>query len=375
MAGIYIHIPFCKSKCSYCNFYSKTNKQAINQFVPSLLTEMEQRKNYLNNATINTIYFGGGTPTLLSAIQYKSIFKKIKELFIVEANAEITIEANPDDLNATFLSELYQLGINRLSIGVQSFNDNDLMGINRRHNAEKALKSITNAQEAGFDNISIDLMYGLPNQTIEGWIKNLQIATQLPIQHLSIYGLSYEIGTPFWNKLQQGKIVSISDEIMNQMYKTAIEECQKNDFFQYEISNFAKKGFHSKHNSAYWNTTPYLGLGPSAHSFNGHSRQWNIASLTQYQDALQNNQPYFEKEILTEKDKMNEFIMLSLRKNEGIDLKQVENLFGLTIKEYIEKSSKKHLKNGYLSFFNHSIALTLEGIFISNQIIADLMLD
>ncbi len=375
MAGIYIHIPFCKSKCSYCNFYSATKQNFIEDFIPLLIKEIEGRKNYLKGEKVETIYFGGGTPSVLSIEQLNIILKKIKDLFIIDSNPEITLEANPDDLDSTFLSDLYKLRINRLSIGIQSFNDNELIKINRRHTSQKALEVISIAKQIGFNNISIDLIYGLPNQTVKEWIENVKIATQLPIQHLSIYGLSYEPHTPLWFQLQKGKVTATSDEEMNEMYRIVIEECTKNKLFQYEISNFAKSGFHSRHNSSYWNMTPYLGLGPSAHSFNGISRQWNVASLTKYESAINNNKPYFEKEILTEKDKINEFIMLSLRKKEGINLDKTEKLFGLKTKENIIKSSQKHISNSYIIKKENNLSLTFKGILISNQIMADLMLD
>ncbi len=375
MAGIYIHIPFCKSKCSYCNFYSSIQNNSVDEFVPFLINELKLRKDYLIDKQIDTIYFGGGTPSTLSIKHYNIILEKISNLFTILPKTEITIEANPDDLNTTFLSELYKLGINRLSIGVQSFNNYDLIKINRRHTAKKALEVINTAQKVGFKNISIDLIYGLPNQTVEDWLKNIKIATQLPIQHLSIYGLSYELNTPLWQQLQKGKITAISDDEMNEMYRMVIEECNKKEFYQYEISNFAKKGFHSKHNSSYWDMIPYLGLGPSAHSFNGSERQWNIPSITQYQNAINNNQPYFEKEILTKKDKINEFIMLSLRKTEGLSLDQIEREFGLKIKEKVIDSAKKYILNNDLYKKKNRLSLTFQGILISNQIMADLMLD
>ncbi len=375
MAGIYIHIPFCKSKCSYCNFYSSIKSNAIDEFVPLLIMEMNQRKDYLTDKQINTIYFGGGTPSILGAEHYNIILENIYKLYTILPNVEITLEANPDDLNIHILSELYNLGINRLSIGVQSFNNNDLIKINRRHTSEKALETINIAQKVGYKNISIDLIYGLPNQTIEDWEKNIKIATQLPIQHLSIYGLSYELNTPLWRKLQKGNITATSDEEMNEMYRIVVEECYKKKFYQYEISNFAKEGFQSKHNSSYWNMTTYLGLGPSAHSFNGNERQWNVASLTQYKNAINKHQPYFEKERLTQKDKINECIMLSLRKTEGLSLNKIEQKFGLKVKEHIINSANKYIINNNLHQKENKLSLTFQGILISNQIMADLMLD
>lgn len=373
MAGIYIHIPFCKTKCSYCSFYSATKYDAITEFTKSLAQEIKLQKNYLQQ-DISTIYFGGGTPTTLSPQQIEHILTEIRKNFTVKADAEITIEANPDDLSPSYLQGYQHIGINRLSIGVQTFDDTALQNINRRHTAKKALQAIENAEKTGYQNISIDLIYGLPNQTIQQWLQNINIATTLPIQHLSIYGLSYEEGTPLWLKLKKGIIQETDEETINRMYLSVVEKCQKKEFEQYEISNFAKQGYESRHNSAYWQQIPYLGLGPSAHSYDGTTRQGNVSSIKQYTKHIKQGTPHYLKEVLTKTDQINEYIMLQLRMTKnGIQIDQLTHLFGQEKTQQILRKAQKYIQTKHLIQTTEQLKLTVEGIMISNQIITDLM--
>ncbi|VBB43427.1 Oxygen-independent coproporphyrinogen III oxidase [uncultured Paludibacter sp.] len=373
MSGIYIHIPFCKTKCTYCDFFSKVDFKEKSRLLNAMLLEIEQRKNYLPDNEISTVYFGGGTPSTLSPNEIKLLLDAIKRYFHLSANAEITLEANPDDLSFEYLESIKKTGINRLSIGIQSFDDKQLKFINRRHNANDAIESIENAKFAGFENISIDLIYGLPFQTFESWEKQLEKAFELDIQHISAYGLTYEKNTPLWKQLQQGKVTAADDEIMVKMYELLIKECSENDFEQYEISNFAKKEFRSRHNSSYWQQIPYLGIGPSAHSYDGNSRQWNVASINNYCNSIEENKIYFEKEDLSENDKYNDYIMVRLRTKEGIDLNFVKNNFNKKALEFLMKNAKKYIDRKFLIEKNDFLSLSQSGILISNQIISDLM--
>lgn len=372
MAGIYIHIPFCKTKCTYCDFYSSTDFARQDDLLRAMLQEIEERKSYLNEK-ISTIYFGGGTPSVLEVADIHSILQAILSNFDVDKNAEITLEANPDDLTLKYLKELREIGINRLSIGIQSFDDKQLIAINRRHSAETALHSVKLAQKIGFDNISIDLIFGLPEQSLQSWKQQIDKAMTLDVQHISAYGLIYEENTPLWKQMKAGKITPTDDELSVAMYNYLVKTCTKNGFEQYEISNFSKSGFRSKHNSSYWEQTPYMGIGPSAHSYNVHSRQWNIASVEKYCQNIISGKNYFEKEILTEKDKYNDLVMVSLRTIEGINLDKIRNQFGEKKHDYCIKSAAKYIESRKLHINNNTLRLTSEGILISDKIIVDLM--
>lgn len=374
MAGIYIHIPFCKSKCSYCDFYSATDYIQQVELLEAMKKEIFLQKDYLGKALVTTIYFGGGTPSTLSAENILDILNSINTYFPVAENAEITLEANPDDLTISYLLDLRKIGINRLSIGIQSFDDEQLKAIRRRHSAETAVRAVEDAQSCGFDNISIDLIYGLPGQSLQSWKNQIDKALTLKVQHLSAYGLTYEKGTLLWHQLQKGEITQVSDEVMNSMYEYLIKACVENGFEHYEISNFALPNRRSRHNSAYWHQQSYLGIGPAAHSYNLESRQWDVASIRDYCDRITSGSPWYEKETLTEQDKYNDFIMVSLRTCEGIDLKQSETLFGRNKTEYCLKSAEKHLNENFLYLNDDFLRLTPKGILISDQIITDLML-
>lgn len=338
-----------------------------------MLLEMEQRENYLTNKHITTVYFGGGTPSTLSIDNVKLLLDTVKKRFNLLPDTEITLEANPDDLSFEYLKSLREIGVNRLSMGIQSFDDAQLAFIHRRHTAETAVQAVKNAQQVGFNNISIDLIYGLPAQTLQSWKNQLKKAFTLNVQHISAYGLTYEKNTVLWKQRQQGKVMPADDELMIAMYEYLVEKCTENGFEQYEISNFAKQGFRSRHNSAYWTQTPYLGIGPSAHSFDGASRQWNMASLTQYCKNLEEEKPYFEREELTENDQYNDYVMVRLRTREGIYLEYIQKNFGEKSLVYLMKNAQKHLDTNHLEQKNNFLSLTQKGILISNQIMEDLM--
>ncbi|HRZ98465.1 MAG TPA: radical SAM family heme chaperone HemW, partial [Paludibacter sp.] len=344
----------------------------VSELVQALIKELKMRSEYIQEP-VSTIYFGGGTPSILSLAQLSNIFDAINTTYNVEVDAEITLESNPDDLSITYLSEIAQLPVNRLSIGIQSFDNDDLKRLNRRHTSIQAVEAVKNAQEAGFNNISIDLIYGLPLQTTEKWLKQVTKAFELNIQHISAYGLTYEKGTALWNQRYEGVVKEIEDDTMNEMYSEMLKSMKINDFIAYEISNFSKHGFQSRHNSSYWKFEPYLGIGPSAHSFDGASRQWNVSSISQYINALKNNRKYFDKEILTTNDRYNDYIMVSLRTAEGSDLNYIKSAFGHSYKTFFLKSLNSFLQSNHVEFRDNRYKLTENGIYISNLIISELM--
>lgn len=373
MSGIYIHIPFCKTRCTYCDFYTEVAPKRIPALIDSIVKELHLRKDYLPQRSIQTIYFGGGTPSLLSESDFRKIFDTIFALYQVDNDAEITFEANPDDLTPDFFNSIQSLPFNRISIGIQSFDDADLKRINRRHTADEALQAVKNAQKAGFANISVDLIYGLPYQTIASWEKQLNKVLELGVQHISAYGLTYEEGTVLWKEREAGKLETVDDETMNEMYKLLLHRLQQGGFEAYEISNFALKGFRSRHNASYWKQQPYLGVGPSAHSYDLQSRQWNVASITKYISAIDNNKPFFEREELTLTERYNDYVMVSLRTAEGIDIHLLEEMFGAELKQYCLENAKNHIQNGTLTYTADTLKLTTEGVFVSNLILSELI--
>jgi oxygen-independent coproporphyrinogen III oxidase len=293
MAGIYIHIPFCRQKCYYCDFYKTVNTTLSGKFIGALQKEIQQHKDYFDGEKIETIYFGGGTPSVLNEEELQQIMFFLHNYFEIIPDAEITFESNPDDLISDYLEMLFKVGINRLSIGIQSFQDEHLKRMNRRHNVQQAVQSVENAVKTGFQNISLDLIYGLPELTNQQWNDALHQIFTLPFQHLSAYHLTYHQGTPFYTWLKKGTLKEITETESIDQFNTLIDTAEKYGFEQYEISNFAKNQLYSKHNSSYWSGKKYLGLGPSAHSFNGKTRQWNIAHLESYIKAVENGTAYF----------------------------------------------------------------------------------
>ena len=373
MAGIYIHIPFCKQRCTYCDFYTQVAPQKIPEIVTSIVSELHLRKDYLKNQQVDTIYFGGGTPSLLNYLQFKSIFNAIFDTYNVDKDAEITFEANPDDLSPAFLNDVMKLPFNRISIGIQSFDDEFLKKINRRHSGLQAIKAVQECKRHGINNISIDLIYGLPGQTMENWSKELETAYGLDVQHISVYGLTYEQGTRLWKQREMGTVQVVDEDVMIEMYDLMLQKMDERGFEAYEISNFALPGYRSRHNSAYWKMNPYLGVGPSAHSFDGNSRQWNIASNTKYINSIKNGMVPFEKEVLSMNDRYNDYVMVSLRTADGIDIDFIEKQFGVDFSEYCMLNSTPFINSKKMIQSNRILKLSNEGIQISNLIISELM--
>jgi len=375
MAGIYIHIPFCKKKCIYCNFYSVVRTPLMDEYVDAIVKEVCGMR-----CEVETIYFGGGTPTLLPIHSLEKILQTLYDNFDFHPNVECTIEGNPEPLSFEYLCELKKIGFNRISIGVQSFNDEILRFLGRTHTAKEAILSIKNAEKAGFDNISIDLIYGIYLRKIEDWEKELQTVFQLPVKHLSAYSLTVEENTLLHKKISQKQWNEMDEEQTLKEMKLLIKETEKHGFEHYEVSNFALKGFRSKHNSNYWNGTPYLGFGAAAHSYisttpnnqNGDLRRWNINHVEKYIKAVQENEIFFETELLTEVDKYNEYVLLRLRTQEGIDLHHFETLFGSEKLRYLFQSLQK-INSNYYKKSSHYLRITEEGLPLLDYITAELM--
>ena len=374
MNGIYIHIPFCRHKCNYCNFFSIASIKYKSDFIKVLLKEIELQINYLPNKKINTIYFGGGTPSMLSVDEINLILNKINQLFSIEKDAEITLEANPDDLIDRKIIELKNSAINRVSVGIQSFNDDDLHYLNRKHNSEQAKNSISQLKEFGFENISIDLIYGIPTLTEKKWEQNLEKFFALEIPHLSAYSLTVEKNTILDNLIRKGKAKNISENLSIEHFKYLLNRMDVNGFVHYEISNFSKPGCQSKHNSIYWSGGKYLGLGPSAHSFNGNARQWNVSNISKYIQSINNGIIPAEIEILNTNQKYNEYIMTSLRTIGGCKENVIKEQFGEKYLGYFLKTSKKHLQNRTLIVEDEKYILSQTGKLFADGISSDLFL-
>lgn len=373
MAGIYIHVPFCKSRCIYCDFYSTTLEEERPSYVNSLCRELEERKDYLSDEPIETLYFGGGTPSQLSADEFRQVFGVIERIYGLSACEEITLEANPDDLTDDYLSSLAELPFNRISMGVQTFNNELLSKLRRRHTSVQAIEAVQRCRKYGFKNISIDLMYGLPEETEQQWLCDLKQAIDLNVEHISAYHLIYEEGTPLFRMQQEKDVQEVDEEMSLSFFRSLIRELKQSGYEHYEISNFCLPNKHSRHNSSYWRGIPYLGCGPSAHSYNGRNRQWNVASLKEYIEKIQNGQSCFELETLSTATRYNELVMTSLRTMWGLSLSEVDRLFGFTYRNYCLKMAKKHLLNGKLLLEGDILRLSEEGIFISDSIMSDLL--
>lgn len=372
MSGIYIHIPFCSQRCIYCDFYSTTNLKQQTAYVQAVLQEAKLRSNYLNQ-TIKTLYFGGGTPSQLQPEAWHLLLNGLCSIFDLSAIEEFTVECNPDDMDEDYIKLLQSLGVNRLSFGVQSFNDDELIFLNRRHNAQQAIELVGKLQENGFSNISMDLMFALPNQTIDSWNRTLDIALSLNVQHISAYSLMYEGRTRLVQLRDQGKIVEMNDEKARQLFELLIERTSQAGLQQYEISNFALPGYASLHNSSYWKGIPYLGLGASAHSYNGDTRQWNISHLKKYIEGVNQASAYYEIEHLSPDDSYNEYVMTGLRTESGISLKFIRETFGEERLSYLLKNAQISLDNELLVRNDSVLKLTKSGIYVSDSVMSDLM--
>ncbi|MBE6345621.1 MAG: radical SAM family heme chaperone HemW [Lentimicrobiaceae bacterium] len=384
MAGIYIHVPFCKSKCAYCNFFSLASEKKVIDYVDALKREIIARKDYLHDEKVETIYFGGGTPSLLPIKCVEEILVILHKNFNISSSPEITLEINPDTVEKNQLFQLKKLGVNRMSVGIQSFHDDDLKYLGRRHDSKHALQIIDDLKSVGFDKLTLDLIYGIPTLTEEKWNKNLDIFFDTEISHLSAYALTVEPKTILGQKIEKEILQNVDEETIIRHYETLIERTKENAFEHYEISNFAKEGCRSQHNSIYWNDIKYLGLGPSAHSYDGSSRQWNVANLTQYIDADfdadfdtdfdtdTDSGLYFEKEILTKDDKFNEYVMTSLRTSWGCNVKKITTDYGISYANHFLKNIKKYLDSGVMINRDDNFILTDKGMLFADGIAAEL---
>lgn len=373
MAGLYVHIPFCKNKCHYCDFYSVASMALRSDVVTAIEREVEIRKEFFGSEgganALKTVYFGGGTPSILPLQDLKSIITKIGDTWDISAVNEFTLEANPEDITTRYAAELTNLGVNRLSIGVQSFSDRVLQYINRNHSAEAAFAAVRNAQQAGITNITIDLMYGIPEMTIDDLKRSLDAALSLGVQHISAYHLGIEEQTVFGNRLRRGLIKAVDEQISTQHYQLVCDTLKAAGYEHYEISNFALSDCRAKHNSAYWSGEPYLGLGPSAHSFNGIERLFNHANNRNYLDGVEHN-TFFEAETLTEKNRVNENIMTRLRTCEGISYDDTENIAAQLNPDTVSK----HLALKNLIESDGCLRIPENRWLISDNIISDLFI-
>jgi oxygen-independent coproporphyrinogen-3 oxidase len=373
LAGIYIHIPFCKQACYYCDFHFSTSLKKKDELILSLIKEIELRKEELNNAIIETIYFGGGTPSLLSLQEINTIIDAVYNNHKVVENPEITLEANPDDLSEVKIIELSNSLINRLSIGIQSFFEHDLKLMNRAHNSSEAKKCLEIATQY-FKNISVDLIYGIPDCSNQQWKENIKLALSFGVPHISSYALTVEEKTPLESFIKKGIIKNVDDEKSEAQFLILIDALEKANFTHYETSNFGKKGFFSKNNSSYWLGKPYLGIGPSAHSFKDSQRSWNIKNNTKYIKAIQQNKLPIERETLSKTDRYNEYIMTGLRTIWGVSLKRILEEFGQKFVTYLENQSKKYIEQELLYIENEILKTTKKGKFLSDGIASDLFI-
>lgn len=373
MAGIYIHIPFCKSRCIYCGFYSTTLLDLRKKYINAVCREMELRKNYIREP-FSTIYLGGGTPSLLDEAELTKLFPYINNVYDVDRNAEITMECNPDDITPEFTNMLSRLPINRVSMGAQTFADSRLRLLHRRHNSDEVKHAVKLLREAGIKNISIDLMFGFPDESLSQWKEDISAALALNVEHISAYSLMYEEDTPLWKMLDTGKVKEIDEELSLTMFKELV--CQLTDagYEHYEISNFARPGYRSRHNSSYWHQVPYIGLGAAAHSFDLNSRQWNVADLKLYIEEINNGIIPMEREELDNDTTFNDIITTALRTSDGIDLNAMETRLGKRYRNTLVSAAGKHIEQGLLEIRHDRLRLTAEGIFISDMVMSDLMI-
>ncbi len=374
MAGIYIHVPFCKKKCLYCDFYSLGVSEKTELFHLLIEKELNLRKGFIPNERIDTIYFGGGTPSLLAASQVEYILHCISKVYNISADAEITIEVNPDDVTADLMRAYRTAGINRVSIGIQSFIDEELKFMGRRHNAYDAEKSVEISMNSGFDNISIDLIYGIPNSTLKSWEYSLTKAFLLDIKHLSCYHLTYEEGTPLTRKLDKNIFTEVDEATSVGQFSILQEQAKANGFIHYEISNLAKEGYYSKHNTSYWKGIPYLGLGPAAHSYNKSQRAWNPHSYQKWEMGIDSNTPNVEKEELDEITLFNEEILTHLRTIWGINIEELKKNVNPLLVEQLLNSAKTFIENNQLKLDGSILQIPSEQFLISDGIISSLMI-
>ena len=373
MAGLYVHVPFCKQRCSYCDFFSVVNNAWMEPFWKNLEKELEQQHQFLENEVLDTIYFGGGTPSLITPEKLASFLLLTKRYFSWREPVEITLEANPDDLSQEYLESIQQAGINRLSIGIQSFFDDDLKMMRRRHNAREAMQAVVMAHQTGFTNISTDLIYGLPGSNDEKWKENMNRMFELPIVHLSAYHLGIEPNTLLYRRQKEGRLQLPTEQESYRQYQLLLKETEKAGFEQYEISNFAKNQKYARHNTSYWQDVPFLGLGPSAHSYRDPYRRWNVSNMKQYFEKIDKGENAFEEERLSTEDAFNDYLITRLRTKWGVSLKEIRERFGT---DYYDAILKKivHLPKAHIeSKDQNCYRLTPKGLFLSDGIIEKLM--
>jgi oxygen-independent coproporphyrinogen-3 oxidase len=373
LAGIYIHIPFCKQACHYCDFHFSTSLKKKEEMVSALAKEIQMRKSEFQNEVVETIYFGGGTPSILEISDLKLLIDAVYTNYKVLENPEITIEANPDDLSKERIIELSNNRINRLSIGIQSFYEDDLKMMNRAHNSEEARACLEFATQY-FDNITIDLIYGIPEMSNKKWLQNIETALSFGIPHISSYALTVEPKTALHTFIQKGIISQPDDELASTHFNLLVEKLEENEFIHYELSNFSKEGYFSKNNSAYWLGKKYIGIGPSAHSYDGEKRGWNVSNNFLYLKSIQENQLPLETEILSQTDRYNEYIMTGLRTIWGISLNRIESEFGKTYLDYLNQQAAKYIEDHLLFVDENILRTTKKGKFLSDGIASDLFL-
>ena len=370
MAGIYVHVPFCKQACHYCDFHFSTSLKLRDDYIRALHREIVLRNEELS-AEVTTIYFGGGTPSLLNADEISSILYSLSKHFAISDNLEVTLEANPDDLNEKKLKELFSAGVNRLSIGIQSLNDSSLKWMNRAHNASEARACINQASEVGFRNISVDLIYGIPQLTLVEWENELKEVFSYDIQHVSAYCLTVEPNTALGHGVKKGKEKPVDEDAANNQFQLLIELADKNGLEQYEVSNFGKTGFYSQHNTSYWKGIPYLGLGPSAHSYYRGKRSWNIANNVRYIKSLKNGELPLTTEVLSREDQINEYIMTGLRTSWGIDLERLKRDYNYDIQRAYTGQLQELLGKDLARMNGNRLILTRAGLFMADGIASD----
>ncbi len=372
MAGLYIHIPFCRQACRYCDFYFTVSLKFKKELIDCMILEIRNKKKDFEKFEFETIYFGGGTPSVLEIDDFKRLLDEINKHFRVKNNFEFSIEANPDDLSPSYLKSLKFIGVNRLSIGIQSFHDKDLKLMRRSHDANQALTSIRNAHDAGISNLNIDLIYGIPEMSLKEWKENLDVCFQQNIKHISAYHLTFEPGTVFDHWRKKNKIAPIGEEESLRQFKILIKKSEEEKFLHYEISNFSKEAFVSLHNTNYWKGVPYLGIGPSAHSYDGKSRFWNISSIKQYIEKTKSGSyNYTDKEELSLDDSYNEYVLTSLRTMWGIDLDEILKAYGDNYVKYTLDIFQQFFKRKLLNISGRKITISKKGIFLADQIIRE----
>ena len=368
---LYVHVPFCRQRCIYCDFYSTTSEQLQEGYLQAVERELCTRRDYLPRRTLSSVYIGGGTPSTLGIEGLERLFRSIARSFTLDAATEVTVELNPDDVSEEFARRLRGLPVNRVSLGVQTFDDDELRLLRRRHTSRGAVEAVERLCKAGFSNMSIDLIYGLPGQTRQMWQKDVRKALRLPVAHLSAYALSYEEGTVLQRMAEKGQIEKAGDELCEQMYFDLLDRARAVGLVHYEISNFARPGFESRHNSGYWGDQTYLGVGPGAHSYNGTSRRWNKADLREY---VERSEPSFEEEQLTPLMLRNEMVMKRLRTAEGLSLSDFSARFGEEQTKELLRLAAPHIERGMLRQTADGLVLTRSGLFVSDDIMSDLFL-